>query len=250
LEWILARHEVKLVSVQSGSQNPTGQDMSPERAERLLQLARERSFFIVEDGVYSTVRFGTPEPPRLRLRAPDHVIYIDSLSKTIGGGLRLGWVASSGEIRRRLTELKLSTDYHTPVLTQCLAQRWLASGAHDRHLRRINPVYARRCEAMLDSLKRRLPDEVIAAAPKGGHHIWVVFRRGYDERLLLSEALRQGVSFTPGGATTVEGDGLMGLRLSFSLVDEERIDEGVRRLAVAVRAVRRGANSRVVPAMS
>jgi DNA-binding transcriptional MocR family regulator len=191
LEWILARHEVKLVSVQSGSQNPTGQDMSPERAERLLQLARERSFFIVEDGVYSTVRFGTPEPPRLRLRAPDHVIYIDSLSKTIGGGLRLGWVASSGEIRRRLTELKLSTDYHTPVLTQCLAQRWLASGAHDRHLRRINPVYARRCEAMLDSLKRRLPDEVIAAAPKGGHHIWVVFRRGYDERLLLSEALRE-----------------------------------------------------------
>lgn len=250
LEGILARHEVKLVSVQSGSQNPTGQDMSPERAERLLQLARERSFFIVEDGVYCTVRFGTPEPTRLRLRAPDHVIYIDSLSKTIGGGLRVGWVASSGEIRRRLTDLKLATDYHTPVLTQHLAQRWLSSGAHDRHLRRVNAVYARRCEAMLDSLQRRLGDEVVTTTPKGGHHVWVAFRRPFDERLLLSAALRQGVSFTPGGATTVEGDGLSGLRLSFPLLDEERIDEGVRRLAAAVREVRRGSNSRLSPAMS
>jgi DNA-binding transcriptional MocR family regulator len=250
LEAILARHEVKLVSVQSGSQNPTGQDMSPERAERLVQLARDRSFFILEDGVYCTVRFGTPEPQRLRLRAPDHVIYVDSLSKTVGGGLRLGWVAASGEIRRRLSDLKLAADYHTPVLTQYLGQRWLAGGAHDRHLRRINSVYARRCEAMLDSLQRRLGDEVVTTAPKGGHHVWVVFRRPLDDRLLFSEALRHGVSFTPGGATTVEGDGLMGLRLSFSLLDEGRIDEGIRRLAAAVRAVRRASSSRAAPAMS
>jgi DNA-binding transcriptional MocR family regulator len=250
LEAILTRHEVKLVSVQTGSQNPTGQDMSSERAERLVQLARERSFFVVEDGVYCTVRFGTPEPPRMRLRAPDHVIYVDSLSKTIGGGLRLGWVAASGEVRRRLTELKLATDYHSPVLTQHLAQRWLSSGAHDRHLRRINSVYARRCQAMLDSLRRRLDDAVVATVPKGGHHVWVAFRRSVDERLLLSEALRHGVSFTPGGATTVEGDGLMGLRLSFSLLDEELIDEGIRRLAAALRAVQRGSNSRVAPALS
>jgi 2-aminoadipate transaminase len=186
----------------------------------------------------------------MRLRAPDHVIYIDSLSKTIGGGLRLGWVACSGEIRRRLTELKLATDYHTPVLTQHLAQRWLASGAHDHHLRKINAIYARRCEAMLDSLQRRLSEDVLTTTPKGGHHVWVAFRRPLDERLLLAEALRQGVSFTPGGATTVEGDGLIGLRLSFSLLDEERIDEGVRRLAAAVRAVRRSSSSRVAPAMS
>jgi DNA-binding transcriptional MocR family regulator len=250
LEAILARHEVKLVSVQSGSQNPTGQDMSPERAERLLELARERSFFIMEDGVYCTVRFGTPEPPRLRSRAPEHVIYLDSLSKTVGGGLRLGWVAASGEIRRRLTELKLATDYHSPALTQYLAHRWLSSGAHDRHLRRINTVYARRCEATLESLKRRLSDEVEVTPPKGGHHLWVAFRRPLDERLLLSEALRHGLSFTPGGAITVEGDELTGLRLSFSLLNEQHIEEGIRRLAVAVRAVRRASTSRVASALS
>ena len=250
LEAILARHEVKLVSVQSGSQNPTGQDMSAERAERLVELARERSFFILEDGVYCTVRFGVLEPPRIRSRAPDHVIYVDSLSKTIGGGLRLGWLAASGEIRRRLTELKLATDYHSPTLTQYLACRWLSSGAHDRYLRRINAVYAHRCQATLDSLTRRLGDEVVAIPPRGGHHVWVTFQRPLDERLLLSEALRQGLSFTPGDAITVENDGLTGLRLSFSLLDEQRIDEGVRRLAAAVRAVRRASTSRVASAIS
>jgi DNA-binding transcriptional MocR family regulator len=91
---------------------------------------------------------------------------------------------------------------------------------------------------------------VVTVAPKGGHHVWVAFRRPLDERLLVAEAMRQGMSFTPGGATTVEGDGLSGLRVSFSMLDEERIDEGIRRLAAAVRAVRRGAGSRVAPAMS
>lgn len=250
LEAIVARHEVKLVSVQSGSQNPTGQDMSAERVERLLELARDHSFFILEDGVYCTVRFGVPEPPRIRSRAPDHVIYVDSLSKTIGGGLRLGWLAASGEIRRRLIELKLATDYHSPTLTQYLACRWLSSGAHDRYLRQINSIYADRCRAMLDSLSRRLGDEVVVMPPNGGHHVWVTFRQPLDERLLLSEALRQGLSFTPGEAITVENDGLTGLRLSFSLLDEQRIDEGVRRLATAVRAVRRASTSRVASAIS
>jgi len=250
LERILARHEVKLVSVQTGSQNPTGQDLSPERAERLLALARERSFFILEDGVYATVRFGTPAPARLRSRAPDHVVYVDSLSKTVGGGLRVGWIAASGEVRRRLTDLKLATDHHTSLLPQHIAQRWLAHGAHDRHLRRISAVQASRAQALVDSVRRRLGDEVTVTPPRGGHNIWVGFRRPVDERQLTTEALRQGVSFTPGGATTAEGDGFAGLRLSFSLLDEDQLDEGVRRLAAAMRAVRRNSASRVAPVMS
>ena len=95
LERILARHEVKLVSVQTGSQNPTGQDMSPERAARLLELARERSS---SSSRMASIRRSASarRATRLRLIAPDHVIYVDSLSKTIGGGLRIGWVAAAG----------------------------------------------------------------------------------------------------------------------------------------------------------
>jgi DNA-binding transcriptional MocR family regulator len=251
LERILARHEVKLVVLQTASQNPTGQDMSPERIARLLELARERSFFVMEDGVYATIRFGAGEPTRMRSLAPDHVVYVDSLSKTIGGGLRIGWVAAGGELRSRLRDLKLATDYHTPVLTQHLGARWLESGAHDRHISVVCGELARRAEAMMSSIGRRLGDEVAVSEPRGGHHVWVTFRRHLDERLLMAEAMRHGVSFTPGGATTVEGDGLWGLRLSFALQGPERIDDGVRRLAAAVRAVRRnGSVSRVAPALS
>ena len=101
LERILARHEVKLVAVQPGCQNPTGRDLSAARRERLVELARERSFFILDDGVYATLRFEGDDRPRLRQSAPDHVIYVDSLSKTIGGGLRLGWIAACGPVRQR-----------------------------------------------------------------------------------------------------------------------------------------------------
>jgi 2-aminoadipate transaminase len=239
-ERILARHEVKLLALQTGSQNPTGQDLAPDRAARLVELAQERSFFILEDGVYATVRFNQgPVPPRLRKSAPDHVIYVDSLSKTIGGGLRVGWVSASGEARRRIAELKLGTDVHTSTLTQYLAMRWLASGGHDEHVRRVNKVYAKRGRALLESVNRRLGDEVSVAEPKGGHNLWLTFKRPIDERMLFAEGLRNRIGFTPGRALRPEPSSQSSLRLSFPMLDEERLDEGVRRLAVAVRAVRR-----------
>ncbi len=95
LERILTRHEVKLVVVQGSCQNPTGADLSPARRRRLLELARERGFLVLDDGVYATIRYEGPELPRLRAEAPSHVIYVDSLSKSIGGWLRVGWVAAS-----------------------------------------------------------------------------------------------------------------------------------------------------------
>jgi DNA-binding transcriptional MocR family regulator len=240
LERILARHEVKLLALQTGSQNPTGQDLAPDRAARLVELAQERSFFILEDGVYATIRFKDgPSPPRLRQSAPYHVIYVDSLSKTIGGGLRIGWVAATGEARRRIGDLKLGTDVHSSTLTQYLALRWLESGGHDDHVRRVNKVYAKRARALLEAVHRRLGDEVSVIEPNGGHNLWLTFRRPIDERMLFAEALRNRIGFTPGRALRPEPSGQSSLRLSFSMLNEERLDEGVRRLAVAIREVRR-----------
>jgi 2-aminoadipate transaminase len=251
LERILARHEVKLLALQTGSQNPTGQDLAPDRAARLVELAQERSFFILEDGVYATIRFKDgPAPPRLRQSAPDHVIYVDSLSKTIGGGLRVGWVAASGEARRRIAELKLGTDVHSSTLTQYLALRWLETGGHDEHVKRVNKVYAKRGRALLESVNRRLADEVSVLEPNGGHNLWLTFRRPIDERLLFGEALRNRVGFTPGRALRPEPSSQSSLRLSFPLLDEERLDEGVRRLAVAIRAVRRQSSGAWATALS
>jgi 2-aminoadipate transaminase len=167
------------------------------------------------------------------------VLYVDSLSKTIGGGLRVGWVAASGEARRRILELKLGTDVHSSTLTQFLAARWLETGGHDEHIRRVNKIYAKRAAALLESVNRRLGDEVSVLEPNGGHNLWLTFRRPIDERLLFAEALRNRVGFTPGRALRPEQSSQSSLRLSFPLLDEEQLDEGVRRLAVAIREVRR-----------
>jgi DNA-binding transcriptional MocR family regulator len=239
LERLLTRHEIRMVMLQPACHNPTGADLSAARRERLAALARERGFFILEDGVYASTAFDGRERPRLRALAPAHVVYVDSLSKTAGGGLRVGWIAAGGPIRDRLVRLKMDADLHSAALPQHLAAAWLRDGHHARHLKHVLPRYERRRDVLLGALERHLGEEATWTVPGGGQHVWVTLRRGVDERALYGEALREGVSFLPGGAAQVERSARTSLRLSFSFVDEDELDEGVRRLARALRAVRR-----------
>jgi DNA-binding transcriptional MocR family regulator len=239
LERVLARHEVKLVVVQEACQNPTGADLSPARRARLLELARTRGFFVLDDGVYATMRFDGEPLRRLREGAPSHVIYVDSLSKTIGGGLRLGWIAAQGPILQRLVQLKIDADIHTSALPQYLAAAYLTGDRHAELLRTALPVYRARRDALVASLERHLGHDATWTVPPGGNHIWVTLRDPVDERALYVEALRAGTAFLPGGAVTAEKSSRTSMRLSFGQVDPELLDEGVRRLAVALREVRR-----------
>jgi DNA-binding transcriptional MocR family regulator len=239
LEHVLARHEVKLCALQTVSQNPTGRDLSPERRERLALLARERNFFVLEDGVYSDVRFEGEAPPPLRELAPGHVIYCDSMSKTVGGGLRMGWIAARGPVFDRLAMLKLNTDFHSNTLSQYITARFLEQGGYERHIEASNPFYRERRDLLMEALERHLPGEYRAEVPAGGHHVWMQLLRPVEERALYREAVRAGVTFTPGGVVTAERGALTSLRLSFSLVDPPDLDEGVRRLARAIRELRR-----------
>jgi DNA-binding transcriptional MocR family regulator len=239
LERVLARHEVKLCALQTSCQNPTGRDLEPGRVERLAQLAMERNFFVIDDGVYSELRYEGERPPALRSLAPGHVIYVDSLSKTVGGGLRLGWIAARGPVFERLAALKLQTDFHTVTLAQHIAARFMAEGLHRKQVERTLPFYRERRDALMAALERHLAGEYRASTPQGGHHVWVTLNRPLSERELYAEAARYGVTFTPGGVVTAERHSQTSLRLSFSLLDPDELDEGVRRLARAIRQVRR-----------
>jgi len=250
LERILARHEIKLVALQASCQNPTGGDLSPARRERLLELARTRGFFVLDDGVYATIRYEGPVRRRLRAAAPSHVIYVDSLSKTIGGGLRVGWIAASGPVLARLVQLKLDSDIHTAALPQHLGARYLRGDRHERLLAHVVPVYRRRRDALLRALDRHLADHASWTVPAGGHHVWLTLHAGVDERALYVEALRAGVSFLPGGAIQAEKSSRTSMRLSFGLVEPAQHDEAVRRLAVALREVRRRGRSGATGALS
>lgn len=238
LERHLRRHEVRLVVLQPGCQNPTGRDLDPERRRRLLTLARERSFLVVEDWVYGNLRLEGTAPAYLRTDAPAHVILVDSVSKTIAGGLRVGWIAARPPILQRVVARKLRTDIHTPGLTQHVVARWLASGRHEAHLARTLPVYRERRDALLDALRRELGSAVDFAVPAGGHHVWVTLRRPVDERSFYAEALREGVGVLPGSSALADPSGASAFRLSFSLVAPDELREGVRRVGRALARAR------------
>jgi 2-aminoadipate transaminase len=239
LERVLARHEVKLCALQTTCQNPTGRDLSAERRRRLADLAMDRNFFVIEDGVYSELRYEGESPQALRSLAPGHVIYVDSLSKTVGGGLRVGWIAARGPVYERLAALKLDNDFHTTTLAQHIAARFLAEDLHTKQVEQTLPFYRERRDALMEALEKHLAGEYRASLPRGGHHLWVTLTRPLSERELYTEAARHGVTFTPGGVLTAERHSQTNMRLSFSLLDPDELEEGVRRLARAIRQVRR-----------
>ena len=234
LEALLARTEIRALAIQPRLHNPTGRDLSPERRERLLELVRRHGFFIVEDGIYGELRMDGDERSSLRAEAPAHAIYTDSLSKTVGGGLRAGWIIASGPVLERIVAEKRSDDIHSPVLNQLVAAEYLAQGHYPAQLERARRHYRRGRTALEESSARHLGRVAHYLEPMGGGHIWLNLDASVSERDLVDEAWRQGVAYTPGGAMSLARTQDLSLRLSFCFLEPDEMDEGVRRLASAL----------------
>jgi len=237
LEQLLRRHEIRLLATQPRLQNPTGADLAPERRERLVALARRHGFFILEDAVYADLRFEGADPGPLRALAPAHVIYVDSLSKTVGPGLRAGWITASGPVLDRIVAEKRRDDGHGATLTQLTTARFLAQGRYPAQLALACERYRERRDVMVAALERELGDLARFSVPSGGGHLWVTLRRPTDDGALYRDALAAGVTFVPGPAMLVERPRATHLRLSYGLPDAAEMREGVRRLAAVVRSL-------------
>jgi DNA-binding transcriptional MocR family regulator len=248
LEALLARQEIRLLALQPRLQNPTGRDLSPERRERLLALVRRHGFFILEDGVYGDLRLAGEPQLSLRAEAPAHVVYVDSLSKTLAAGLRIGWVAASGPVLDRIISAKRADDIHSPTLTQLAVARFLADGAYPAQAERARSFYSERLAAMQESIETHLGSISSYVEPLGGGHLWLELDLPLDERELADEAVRHGVAYVPGNALRVEERPSLQMRLSFGYLEAPEIDEGLRRLALAIGSLRaRPARRQAVP---
>ena len=247
LEELLARQEIRLLAIQPRCHNPTGSDLSAERRAHLLQLAKRHGFFIVEDGIYADLRFEGADPGSLRGEAPSHVIYVDSLSKIVGGGLRVGWVASSGPVRERLLHAKRTDDMHSATLSQLALAGFLAAGDYPAHLERATAFYLERRDALVEAVTKHLGGLVSVQEPIGGGHLWLTLAVSVDEGELMTEAVRNGVTFVPGTAMIPEPGPGTHLRLSYGFLDPDKLAEGARRLGRAIRAV--GEQARVSTAL-
>lgn len=237
LEDLLGRQEIRLLAIQPRCHNPTGRDLSTGRRTRLLELAQRHGFFIVEDGIYGDLRFQGEDPGSLRREGGSHVIYVDSLSKTVGGGLRVGWVATSGPVRERILYEKRTDDMHSATLTQLALAGFLAAGEYPAHIERARAFYRERRDALLEATGKHLRGLATADEPEGGGHLWLTLTVPVDESELMSEAVRNGVTFVPGAAMIPEPTGATHMRLSYGFLEPDQLTEGVRRIARAIRSL-------------
>ena len=236
LERVLGRHAPKLLYCQPTAHNPTGLTLSPEARRALLALAARHRLPVIEDGFDGSLYFeGRPPAPLKAADASGLVIYIGTFSKTLFPGLRLGWLVAPRPLLERLEVAKQLSDIHTSPLIQAAVFHFCQRRLLERHLSRCAAEYGRRRTIHLRSLGSRMPKGVTWTETQGGFSLLVRLPEGMDTEALLPSALERGVAYTPGSVFFVNGGGESTLRLSFSSIPAQRIDEGCKRLAEVVR---------------
>ena len=224
--------------------NPSGACLSLDRRRRLLETAAELGIPVVEDDPYGQLRYrGAPLPTLKRLagNAPG-VLYASSFSKILAPGVRVAWAVGSPEVIRAMVLMRQGEDLCTATVTQALVDEYCRRGDLNAHLATILGIYSTKCAAMERSLSEHLPEGTAEwRSPDGGFFFWLRMRRR-SSRELFDRAIAEGVAFVPGAAFYPTRDEQLGepavgdefARLCFTFADEAAIDEGCRRLAMAL----------------
>jgi DNA-binding transcriptional MocR family regulator len=230
---------VKFAYVVPSYANPTGETLSLQARERLLDLAAELDIPIVEDAAYAALRFeGDALPPIMALEIArrggiDNArsIYCGTFSKVLSPGLRVGWIVAPQAMIRRLVLVKQASDLNNSTINQMVMHR-LAETAYDAQVERARAHYRCRRDAMLAALQAHMPSGVSWTRPGGGLFVWAHLPDGIDAASLLDRAVKEaGVAFVPGAAFFHDGRGRNTLRLSYSLAGEAEIEDGIARLS-------------------
>jgi len=255
LEDLLLRYRPKLLYTNPTFHNPTGRTLDLHERRDLLDLAVRYRLPVVEDDLYRDTWFSTPPPLSLRqLDQHQLVIQVNTFSKTIAGGLRLGWLTAAEAIVDQLALVKQRIDVASPSLEQLLVAEFLASRGYDEHMATLRVAHRQRHDALIAAMRRHLPPGTFSFAPvDGGLYLWCRVGHEIDTRELLDAATDAGVVFVPGDVfypTSCDGSGRHELRFCFSAVPPSLIDEGIRRLAPVLDAARSRAGAcRAAPAL-
>lgn len=225
----------KLAHVIPNFQNPAGCTLSLAKRERLVALAAEHDFLLFEDDPYVELRFeGEPLPTMLSLDRAGRVAYASSFSKTVCPGIRVGYLAGSeeliGAIRKRATETYISPN----MVAQSIVAELCRSGAIERSVETVKAALRERRDVLCAALERELPGARFVV-PTGGYFLWVDLPdESVDVADLDARARERGVVFVKGTDFLLQG-GDRSLRIAYSGVRAEEIDEAVARLAGAYR---------------
>lgn len=229
----------RLAHVIPNYQNPAGVTLSLPKRRALLELAAEFGFTVFEDDPYADIRFrGEALPSMLSLDTAGVVVHASSFTKTVCPGVRVGYLVGEAtlikEIAARATNLYISPG----MVAQAIVHQFCVSGDLDRSITTVRTALAERARVLAESLRKHIPG-VRFTEPDGGYFLWVDLPDDVAVDALVPAAARRGVAVVKGSDFLLDG-GEHALRLAYSAVTVDQIDEGVRRLAAAIDEVRAG----------
>jgi 2-aminoadipate transaminase len=217
--------------------NPTGRSWPQHCRDAIIEVAAAEELTIIEDDVYRDCAYDEPAYASLFERAPDGIVVrLGSFSKTVGPGLRLGWLQAHPMVVSGITDSGLlDSGGGINHLTAMVMQQFCLAGHFDSHLERMRGALRERRDALVTSLAECLPPGCSWTVPNGGYYVWLELPRGSDVAQFLPIAESHGVSFLPGALFFLSGGGVTAVRLAFSMYSSQELCEASRRLGVAIR---------------
>jgi 2-aminoadipate transaminase len=228
-------HDPKLVYLVPSFQNPTGRTMSAERRAAIAEVLVRTGVPLLEDDPYGDLRFeGAPlSPIAAEPGMAAQTVLLNSASKVMAPGVRVGWLRAEGQMLRSLEIAKQGVGLQSAVTDQLAIAHYMATYDLDAHIAKVADVYRTRRDAMLAGLDARLPDGATTTRPEGGMFVWVRVGGDVDSAKVLTKAVDLGVAFVPGWPFYANDPDRTTMRLSFVTNSPEMIEVGLTRLATA-----------------
>lgn len=231
LEQIFQKEKIKFFYLIPNFQNPSGISIHEYQRPLIAQLAVKYNIIIVEDDVFWDLYFEKAFTP-LKSFAPNNVIYLTGLSKTISSGLRIGFIVPPRELIQKYILLKQLNDVNLNTFSQYIIYEICKNGTFKNLLPYLRDKYCERKNALLKSLEKYCSKLAVWTKPTGGMFLWLYLYKDIDSNKLLEYSANKGLVFLPGSAFFPYGQGGKSeIRLSFSNLDPEKIDFGIQKLS-------------------
>jgi len=237
LEKMLQVRVPKLFYVIPDFQNPSGATCSAAKRKRLVELAGQYGFLLLEDAPYRMLRYRGQDEATLYSLAPHRVLHMSSFTKLIAPGVRCGFMLGEPAVLARIGKVAEDSYISPGYFAHGVTAEWLAEGKLFPQIERLKQLYAPRLEATLAAIDEHMPDAV-ATRPDGGFFLSVTLPEGTSTTALRAAAQKQNLNLADGLAFFPNGGGERFLRLPFCALTPAQLFEGVRRVSVAVDEVR------------
>jgi DNA-binding transcriptional MocR family regulator len=228
LQNICDKYKPKVIYTIPTFHNPTGAVMTIKRRKQILEIAKSIQCLVIEDDPWSDIYFEKKPPAAIKsLDQSGHVIFLKGFSKTLAPGCRIGILAASGSIFKRLVAAKANSDLGSPLLTQKAVIPFISSKRMMDHLKKLRTALKIRRNLVLEILSKHAPEEVSWYIPKGGLNIWLTLPSWMNTDYLLLEAKKEEITFLPGSACYPTERENHHLRISYSYMNEPKLEQGV-----------------------